>query len=417
MRAFHVPVITVSLFATLPCMADFTTAFTRIVRTGDPIPGSATTYTNLSRASGSNGNFAWFGSGTGVAGIYKRVGGVDSVVAQSGMSVPSGAGTWSTGSFSNSLGKIDGNDVAFRAGGGIYASFGGAAPIRIADNSMVNPATGVNFDNLQQPYISNGSIAVTNGVLGASAGTVRYNAGVLSGVWSTSTPLPAPMSGNMSIVSQAVHSDGDIAMQAYDAANKQAIITNRSGSLEVVASGYETMPGQSFNFLQFLDPDIKNDDVSFIAWGPAGSGPGGSGFFKGIYRDDGGPLSVIADTSMIAPEVGVTFKDFARGPSIFGDTVLFSASTTTTGGLEGIYVRYNGELHRVIDKSQMLDGKTVSTFDLMQESLYDVDKATFLATFTDGSKGIYSVTFTPEPGTLSLLGIGAMWLLGRRRQA
>lgn len=402
--------------AVVPAMGAVNLSFTRLVQTGDPIPGTGATYLDLSRATGSQGNFAWYGAGAGVAGIYSRIGGVDGVVAQSGMAIPGGGGTWSTGSFTSALGKIDGTDVAFRAGGGIYASFGGAAPIRIADNSMVNPATGQNFTNLQQPYISGGQIAFTNGVNGPAAGAAVYSGGTLQPVWSTSTALPAPMTGNIALMAQAVMSGGDVAMQVFDGSFKQGILTNRSGSLEVVASGYENVPGQAFTFGQFLDPAIRDDEIAFIAWGPNGSGPGGSGFFKGVYRDTPGGLEVIADTATIAPDVGTTFTDFARGPAIFGDTVLFSASTDSDGGLDGIYVYFNGQLERIIDNTMSLDGKTPVSFDLSSESLYSANEATFLATFSDGTEGIYTVEFNPipEPGTLVtvlLVGLG----LARRR--
>jgi hypothetical protein len=341
-----------------PCLADAPVTFERIVQTGDLIPGSAVTFTSLSRASVSQGNFAWRGAGNGVAGIYAIIDGQPRVVAQSGMPIPGSGGVWTLSSFTNQLGKIDGTDVVFRAGNGIYASFASEPLIRIADTTMVDPGTGNPFAPFQQPYISNGVITFSSGTLFSSATVSEFSLGNVSNVWNSSTQLPPPMVGNFSGTGNGVSSESTIAVQAFDSGLQQGILTNRGGSLSIIASAYANMPGQSFPFTQFLDPTVAGDSISFIAWGPAGSGPGRTDSYKALFEDVNGTLTTVVDTNTLSPATGTRFIDIARAPAVYGDSLLFGAGVHGAT-VDSLYIRLNNQLHRVIDTTQTLDGKTV----------------------------------------------------------
>lgn len=308
------------------------------------------------------------------------------------MSIPGSGGVWTLGSFTNQLGKIDGADVVFRAGNGIYASFDSGPLIRIADTTMIDPGTGNSFAPFQQPYISNGVITFSSGTLFSSATVSEYALGSISNVWNSSTQLPPPIIGT----GNAVSSDGTIAVQAFDSGLQQGILTNRGGSLRMVASAYEDMPGQSFPFMQFLDPTVAGDSISFIAWGPAGSGPGGMGFYKALFEDVNGTLTTVVDTNTLSPATGTRFIDLARGPAVYGDSLLFGAGVYGET-VDSLYIRLNNKLHRVIDATQTLDGKTVVGLNINAHAMQSETSGVFHVTFADGLQAIY--TFNIDAGS------------------
>ncbi|MCA9242385.1 MAG: hypothetical protein KDA32_00410 [Phycisphaerales bacterium] len=377
-------------------LGDIPVTFTRIVQTGDTIPGTTETYFDLKRPAASGDKIAWVGSGATVDGVFGRFGGMDRVIARDGTPIPGGTGTFLSGSFTFSLAKLDGNDVAFRATGaggqqGIYATFDNGPLFRVVDKTTTIPGTALQYNNLMQPYLSNEEIAFSNDLFGDRAVTTFYSGGVLSQVWRANvTPLPSPMSGALTWVSQAVQSNGSIAMQAFDEDLRQAIITNRNGSVELVANAYELVPDSTQHFLQFLDPAIFDDKIAFIAWGDATADR-----IRGVYESFDGALHKVADTNTIAPGGLDPFVDFGRGPSHDGDTVVFVGGSG--GGLDGLYVRYQGQLDRIIDNTQMLDGKQLLSVDIDQKSLFASNKVAFLAKFTDTSIGLYVAEFGDPP--------------------
>lgn len=399
--------LVVALLAAIPARGDIPVTFTRIVQTGDAIPGTTETYVDLKRLAASGDNFAWVGEGATVEGVFGRFGGVDRVIARDGTPIPSGSGNFIDGSFFFSLAKLDGNDVAFRATGaggqqGIYASFDGGPLFRVADRATTIPDTALLYNNLHQPYISNEEISFSNDLFGERAVTSFWTGGSLSLVWRADvTPLPAPMNGPLTFVSQAVQHNGAIAMQAFDTDLKQAIVTNRNGALELVAHAYQTVPDSTQNFLQFLDPAIKDDKIAFIGWGDAMTDR-----IRGVYETFDGGLHKVADTNTIAPGGAAPFIDFARGPSHDGDTLVFVGGAT--GGLDGLYARYQGQLERIIDNTQMLDGKQTLSFDIDHFALFESNKIAFLARFTDGSIGLYVAEFGAAPCPADFDGSGAV---------
>lgn len=399
-------VIGLAGIAAVPCAGSVQVTFDLLVKTGDLVPGTNIAYTGLSRADASNGNFAWRGDAPGAGGIYARVNGADTIVAQTGMANPAG-GFFSDGSFSLALGKIDGADFAFRAAGGIYARFGGGPLQLIANTGTINPNTGSNYTAFQQPYISNGEISFSDNFIAPQANTTVYSGGVLNPSFNTTSPLPAPMNGSAFLIGQSVINNGTLGLQVFDSSSIQGILTNRGGTPNMVATGYQNMPGKAFNFGQFLDPTIDNDNIAFIAWGPSGTGPGGVGSYRAIYLDDGNTLTTIIDTGSPAPQGGI-FTDIGRGPSLFGDTLLFSAGVDGSSALSGIYAHFAGETILIADTSMTFDGKTPSFFDLSQQSLYDHDRGTFLINFTDGSQANYTFHIIPTPGAVALLALGAI---------
>ena len=97
-----------------------------------------------------------------------------------------------------------------------------------------------------------------------------------------------------------------------------------------------------------------------------------------------------------------------------GPFVAFQANFT---GGSGIFVYDGTSVLNVMDTTQLLEGKTISSFLFGPDSLSG-NYVTFQATFSDATRGVYVAQFTPvpEPGHALVVGvIGLGWLSRRRR--
>ena len=87
-----------------------------------------------------------------------------------------------------------------------------------------------------------------------------------------------------------------------------------------------------------------------------------------IYTDIGGILSKIADFSTSVPDGTGNFTTFFF-TSIDGGNVAFHGASGARLEQQGIYINIGGELQKVIDSSDPLDGKTLSSFGFSQDGL------------------------------------------------
>jgi len=85
-------------------------------------------------------------------------------------------------------------------------------------------------------------------------------------------------------------------------------------------------------------------------------------------------------------------------------------------GQQGIYDLTDGSLVKVVDLTDVLDGRSITGFHLSRTGVVG-DLVAFQATFADGSQGIYTATVpVPEPGTGLLCGFSALALAGAGRR-
>ena len=177
----------------------------------------------------------------------------------------------------------------------------------------------------------------------------------------------------------------------------------------------EPMPGPNvFEMHEVIQQAGKPEDSpedSFPAFYNSPEDPGqyspSMGIYMGIYTDIGG-LNTVADLNTLIPGGMGTFTQFDFGsldgfPSLDDGNITFSA--LGSGSQQGIYIDLGDGLEKIIDLNDTLDGKNLSSFLRGRESLSGGSVA-FLATFTDGSQGIFRAEVVPEPSTILLLASG-----------
>ena len=371
-------------------------------------------------------------------------------IADTNTPIPGGTGNF-TGFDRESVPGPSNTAVTFRGFGasgqeGIYTGNQPSAITRIADRHTVMPIAGapVTFQSFSAP--SGGAFGPIHFQAsgGGTSGIFRAAGTTLSAVDTASTA--SVLFGRASATGNAV---------AY--LRNGVVYSNYAGALEPVS--FAPPPGVVIQ--NFGDPDVGEQAL------------GGVGVPLGVrvnYTENGQPRSgVLYDTSMTAPEIlfptasGATgdasvnwsgavaaiqnggqtlrwraftqlgeqtlgppggfnqFRTVAAGsPNLgsFDTEAVFSVS-----GSAGEAIYYFGrqpgtpsQLNRIIGTGDALDGRIVQAVNLGRDSEVGL-VLSFVATFTDGSSGIYSVALIPEPATCGLFAPVVMLLARRRRTA
>lgn len=152
-----------------------------------------------------------------------------------------------------------------------------------------------------------------------------------------------------------------------------------SGGLTTLASTATLVPGLATTFTTFPGPtDLSGTTVVF-----RGNYLNGSGCFTADLET--GTITPVVTTSTKAPGGTSNFTGFSSA-SIDGEIIAFHAQST--GIASGLYLRHEGRLRKVIATGDPLDGKTVASQFITENSLAGGYLA-FQVTFTDTTRGIY----------------------------
>ncbi len=278
--------------------------------------------------------------GTGVTGIYKTVGGVLTLVANTNTLVPGGGGAGFV-SFGLPV-SIGGGEVAFLASGGtgiagIYKTVGGV-PTLVADRNTPVPGGGGGSFTSHQKLISLGGGEVAffgEGGTGAS-GIYKTVGGILMLVADENTLAPGGDGGGFRFFGGPVSLGGsDVAFYSGEGgAGREGIFKEVGGVLMLVANEITPVPGGGGgSFTSFGDPvSLGGSEVAFFGEGGAGE--------SGIYKTVGGVPTLIANENTLIPGGGGTsFTDFFTPVSLGGGTVVFKGDGV---GLTGVYIAGTG---------------------------------------------------------------------------
>jgi hypothetical protein len=396
------------LFAAVVCAAArpataLMVTFTNVADTSTEVPGGTGNFSGFGEPAIADGSVAFKGFGS-QDGIYTNAMGFLAKVADQSTPMPGSAETFA--SFGNHP-SFDGTSVAFEGfafGGngenGIYTNAGGSIAV-VADLTTDIPGGTGKFTSFADfPSIDGGIVAFV-GTAADVEGIYSNVGGSLGVVVDENTPIPGG-AGNFSGFGMGPSIDaGNVAFESA------GIYVAASGSVAVVADASTPIPGGSGNFSIYFG-QVPSLDAGHVAF----SGYDETALQYGIYSDASGSLALVADESSAIPEGTGNFTGFGF-VSLSGSRVAFLGQGASAQ--EGIYVEIDGVLHKVIDLSDMLDGKSLSGLAFGPEGMSG-DSIAFLAHFTDSSDGIYTALI-PEPSTGLLLGLGLASLAAKRRRA
>jgi hypothetical protein len=383
--------------------------FTRVADTSTLIPGGSGAFTefhidNAGLGGGPSihdGQVAFLGSGNGQQGIYTWSGGLTRVVDTT-LAVPGGTGCFS--SFGHP--SIDSGQVVFQGKdslgySGIYSNKNGLHAIATTATPIPG-GTGL-FTGVGAPSIDSQGVAFHGGGSSAQHG-VYTDIGGLHVVANRNTPVPNGY-GKFYSFGGAVLDGGHIAFYATGGGGDYGIYTDVGGQLRRVADTKTPVPGGTGDFMVHSFPAISQGHIAFA----------GKSYREdeGVFVDVDGTLTVVANDQTYVPGTSERFMEFVQyTPTIDGTNVVFQAESLNRSG---IYGSFGGNLIKLIELSDTLDGRTVTNLFMSVEAL-DGDQFVFRAWFQDGSEGIYIAT-VPEPATICLLVLAGFVMPVLRRKS
>ena len=158
----------------------------------------------------------------------------------------------------------------------------------------------------------------------------------------------------------------------------------------------------------------------FIGFGQSVSARGGGVAFHaldsdnkdGVYVEAGGLLTTAARAGDSVPGSDAAFFGFEE-VSVDGGDVAFLGYGVN--GPQGIYLRRSGELMKIVDENDSLDGHSIFSVELGLDALDD-DQLAFTAHFDDQSSALYIATVPePTPGLQLAAACLTIALLARRQ--
>ena len=347
-----------------------------------------------------------------LAGIYTGSGGALTTVVDSNTLIPGSTQPFDLVGFWGAPTISQGN-VAFLVNEGgfasVFASLDGNLTRIAADDGSGN----LSIDYMRSPMIDGHNVAF-RAWNGEGWGVFTSVAGVLetSADQATANPNGA---GKISVDSEFALEGTSVAYLGGTESGNGIFVAN-AGIARVVADDATAVPGGVGAFTGFL-PAVSFDDGNIAIEGGSTLSLDPLALLYGIYAEIDGVLVRIADTETLIPGSAETFDGFTsldHGLSISGESVAFSGG----GGASftrGLYVYRDGEIHKLIETGDNLDGKVVDGIDFGSEG-YSGDQIAFLASFDDGTSGVYLASI-PEPGTALLLAAGLLALGANRRAA
>lgn len=413
-----------------------------VAREGSPAPDEPGLFSSLHIASpliGSSGNVAFKGSTSSGGGIWSEQSGSLQPVVRQGDDAP-GAGSgvqFLTPNYPahTAAGTAFLSSLTAGSGKGIWSHTGGSLQ-PVARTGTEAPGTGGHsFDTMNNPVMNGSGHTVFRGELSG----VGVHSGNDEGIWSNRSGSlqlvaregsVAPGGGTVGHVGQpTINNNGEIAFRS----SSLGIWSEGGGPLHLVAGTGSTAPGTGDKrFSAFNGPMLLNGagKVAFTA-SLTGSGVT-SANNSGVWSELGGYLSLVAREGSDAPGIpGSVLDDFTNSAFAVNRNGLLVFRTGVVGSYDRAiwWADPSGTvqlLFRVGDLMEVLPGdlRTISSIgfpsvntggeDGEPRVLNDTNELALWASFTDSSHGIFVVTI-PEPATLSLLALGGLALLRRRR--
>jgi hypothetical protein len=229
----------------------------------------------------------------------------------------------------------------------------------IANNSTTVPGSSGTFTFFDAPTLSAGTVAFA-GYAGPNQTSPGIYTGTAGGpialIANTSTATPGTFSTFSGFERPAIDGGGEVAFVATSKDGTAGVYAQEGGTLSAIADTHTATPGFNGNFSAFGvssgSASIDKGTVAFAAFSL-----GGGGADQGIYTSTHGTLSLVADRSTaLAFGSGTENFIFISRPTINNGNVIFQA--IGSGSDAGVYELKGGSLTRIIDSTMTLPGTT-----------------------------------------------------------
>ncbi|MFG0318775.1 MAG: hypothetical protein ACF8XB_15985 [Planctomycetota bacterium JB042] len=222
---------------------------------------------------------------------------------------------------------------------------------------------------------------------GAFVETVYSNAtGSFQKVIATGDTMPGHTVPLEFLIRLAVDGD-DVAVNGSAFAGaviRTAILSNAGGAVANVLDKSQFIPGTFTQFSQLAGQDFSFGRGEIVV---NGSGPNGH---RGLYAVDatGGPVTVVADSNMVAPgSGGATYFTFSS-PGVRHDRVAFASSLSGQTAVFDQLGVGTGAITRMIGSGDA--APSGQTFTLVYGPVVDEDDTLFYGIESNGVRGLYA---------------------------
>ena len=355
--------------------------FQKVADSHTPIPGGRGTFSSFSPSepegsASSNTPFhpsisgevvAFWGRGENGEGIYKHVEGTLSRVVDT--QEPGAA----LGSFSTlSEPSLSRNNVAFSTVHegfvSIFAEIQGTVVEITSQRIVPQPWSKPSIDETTVVYA-----ALSESSSGDGSGVYVYEDGEIFEAKRTGDPtLPTTGSCTFLEFDGPSKKNGFLAFRYTSRCDDRPPTSGIYLDGNLIATTETAVPGHDRSFSSFGTPSQNNGFLAFYAHADES--------LSGIYLYEHEELLTVADSHTFVPNSEESFASF-DAPSTSESKVAFSTGS-------GIYLYSNRALVKVLDTSDLLDGKAIQSLHLGQEG-FSSPSLVFRVTFVDRSEAIY----------------------------
>jgi hypothetical protein len=366
--------------------ADYT--FSKILDTSTFRPGTSDRFSNFYDVYHDGAYVSFVGTAaSGAKGVYLWNGSQLVTVADTSSATPNAAGVFTN---FRSLSLDDGR-LAFSAEGssvdGIYTTLGGSLR-RVADSTTIMPGSSVpfrDFDFGTDVEIAGSRIAFsafgTNGTTIFNEGVYLEDAGELQVIADRSNAIPG-FAENFLFFSEVDLDATDVVYSGGRGTGGGNGMYTTDGSVSgvhrIVYNADRALPGLTQPNSVFTPNSMRTDDGA-IAFKASGDND-----FDAIFIDRAGVIETVATTQTPDPVTNANFGGFYN-LSLDNSEVAFVGGTT---GPTGLYRYADGDIEKIINTADFLDGKDISWVSIFPGALRGGNMA-FMANFTDSSVGLY----------------------------